>query len=157
WGGLSIAGATPGSGGGGAGSATAGGGPGQPAAGIVRLRDVARVELGGQNYSLACTFDGRPAAGLADFQLPGSNALDVGNRIRAKMEELKANFPDGVEYQIAYDTTPFIRESVNDVVHTLLEAVVLVGVVVLVFLQNWRATLIPLVAVPVAIVGTFAV
>jgi multidrug efflux pump len=141
------------------GSSSAGtsGGPGQPAVAIVRLRDVARVELGDQNYSLGCTFDGRPSVGLAVFQLPGTNALDVGNRIRAKMEELKANFPEGVEYQIAYDTTPFIRESVRDVVRTLLEAVVLVGIVVLVFLQSWRATLIPMIAVPVAIVGTFAV
>jgi multidrug efflux pump len=132
-------------------------GPGQPSVAIVRLRDVARVELGDQNYSLGCTFDGRPSVGLAVFQLPGTNALDVGNRIRAKMDELKANFPEGVEYQIAYDTTPFIRESVRDVVRTLLEAVVLVGIVVLVFLQSWRATLIPMIAVPVAIVGTFAV
>jgi multidrug efflux pump len=141
------------------GSSSAGttGGGGQPAVAIVRLRDVARVELGDQNYSLGCTFDGRPSVGLAVFQLPGTNALDVGNRIRAKMEELKANFPEGVEYQIAYDTTPFIRESVRDVVRTLLEAVVLVGIVVLVFLQSWRATLIPMIAVPVAIVGTFAV
>ncbi|HEV8003954.1 MAG TPA: efflux RND transporter permease subunit [Planctomycetaceae bacterium] len=141
------------------GSSTAGtiASPGQPAIAIVRLRDVARVELGDQNYSLGCTFDGRPSVGLAVFQLPGTNALDVGNRIRAKMEELKANFPEGVEYQIAYDTTPFIRESVRDVVRTLLEAVVLVGIVVLVFLQSWRATLIPMIAVPVAIVGTFAV
>jgi multidrug efflux pump len=135
---------------------TATGKPGQPAVGIVRLRDVARVELGDQNYNLACTFDGHPSVGLAVFQLPGTNALDVGNHIRAKMKELKAYFPDGVEYQIAYDTTPFIRESVLDVVRTLLVAVALVGVVVLVFLQNWRATLIPIVAVPVAIVGTFA-
>ncbi len=132
-------------------------GSGQPAVAIVRLRDVARLELGDQNYSLACTFDGRPSVGLAVFQLPGTNALDVGNRIRAKMEELKETFPEGVEYQIAYDTTPFIRESVRDVVRTLLEAVVLVGIVVLVFLQSWRATLIPMIAVPVAIVGTFAV
>jgi multidrug efflux pump len=139
------------------GGAAAGGGPGRPAVGIVRLRDVARVELGDQNYSLGCTFDGHPSVGLSVFQLPGSNALDVGDRIRAKMEELKATFPDGVEYQIAYDTTPFIRESVFDVVRTLLEAVALVGLVVLVFLQSWRATLIPMVAVPVAIVGTFAV
>ncbi|HUE14338.1 MAG TPA: efflux RND transporter permease subunit [Planctomycetaceae bacterium] len=133
------------------------GGPTPPTVGIVRLRDVARVELADQNYSLACTFDGRPSAGLAVFQLPGSNALTVGNQVRAKMEELKPSFPDGVEYEIAYDTTPFIRESVIDVVRTLFEAVALVGMVVLVFLQNWRATLIPMVAVPMAIVGTFAV
>ncbi|HEV3082844.1 MAG TPA: efflux RND transporter permease subunit, partial [Gemmataceae bacterium] len=131
--------------------------PGRPSASIVRLRDVARVELGDQNYNLACRFDGYPSVGLGIFQLPGTNALDVANRIRAKMEELKKDFPEGVEYQIAYDTTPFIRESVADVVRTLLEAVVLVGIVVLIFLQNWRAALIPLVAVPVAIVGTFAV
>jgi multidrug efflux pump len=158
WSSLSITGATPGSAGSGVLSAgTAGGGPGQPAVGIVRLRDVARVELGDQNYSLGCKFDGHPSVGLSVFQLPGANALNVANQIRAKMAELKKDFPEGVEYEIAYDTTPFIRESINDVVHTLLEAVMLVGVVVLVFLQNWRATLIPMVAVPVAIVGTFAV
>ena len=98
----------------------------------------------------------RPSAS-AVYQLPGTNALDVADRVRAKMEELKTRFPDGVDYDIAYDTTPFIRESVDDVVQTLLEAVVLVGVVVLVFLQDWRAVLMPLIAVPVAIIGTFAV
>jgi multidrug efflux pump len=132
-------------------------GPRPPAAAIVRLRDVARVEMGAQNYNQACTFDGRPSVGLGVHQLPGTNALDVANALRKKMAELKTRFPDGVEYEIAYDTTPFIRESVNDVVHTLLEAVVLVAIVVLAFLQNWRAALIPLVAVPVAIVGTFAI
>ena len=156
--GASIPGTTPGVAGSGVLSATTmGRGPGRPAAGIVRLRDVARVELGAQNYSLGGTFDGHPAVGLAIFQLPGTNALDVADRVRAKMEELKADFPEGVDYAIAYDTTPFIRESVADVVQTLLEAVMLVAIVVLVFLQNWRAALIPLVAVPVAIVGTFAV
>jgi multidrug efflux pump len=134
-----------------------GGPPGRPSASIVRLRDVARVELGDQLYTLGCTFDGHPSVGLAVFQLPGTNALNVANHIRAKMEELKADFPEGVEYAIAYDTTPFIRESVVDVVRTLLEAVALVGVVVLVFLQNWRAAVIPLVAVPVAIIGTFTI
>jgi hydrophobe/amphiphile efflux-1 (HAE1) family protein len=124
---------------------------------FVRLRDVARVELGAQNYNLSCTLDGRPSVGLAVFQLPGTNALDVADRVRNKIEQLKQRFPDGVDYQIAYDTTPFIRESVSDVVKTLLEAVVLVAVVVLAFLQSWRATLIPLIAVPVAILGTFAV
>jgi multidrug efflux pump len=136
---------------------TMGRGPGRPSAAIVRLRDVARVELGALNYTQGCTYDGRPSVGLGIHQLPGTNALDVGDRIRKKMEELRDRFPDGVEYEIAYDITPFIRESVDDVVRTLLEAVVLVGVVVLVFLQNWRAVLIPLIAVPVAIVGTFAV
>jgi multidrug efflux pump subunit AcrB len=86
--------------------------------GLVRLRDVARVELGAQNYNQACTFDGRPSVGLAVRQLPGTNALDVADRVRLKMEELEPGFPDGVEYRIAYDTTPFIRESVADVVRT---------------------------------------
>ena len=124
--------------------------------GIVRLRDVARVEMGAQNYNQFCTFDGKPSVGLAVFQLPGTNALDVADNIKKKMADLKTRFPDGIDYTIAYDITPFVRESVNDVVHTLLEAIVLVGLVVLVFLQNWRAVLIPLIAVPVAIVGTFA-
>jgi multidrug efflux pump len=124
---------------------------------IVRLRDVARVEMAAKSYTQASTFDGKPTVGLAIYQLPGTNALDVANAVRAKMQELKERFPDGVDYDIAYDITPFVRESVSDVVRTLLEAVVLVAVVVLLFLQNWRAALIPLLAVPVAIVGTFAV
>jgi multidrug efflux pump len=134
-----------------------GGGPPSPATSIVRLRDVARLEMGAQNYNSFATFDGRPSVGLAIHQLPGTNALNVQDRVQQKMEELRAQFPQGLEYEIAYDTTPFIRESVLDVVYTLLEAIGLVAVVVLVFLQNWRAALIPLVAVPVAIVGTFAV
>jgi multidrug efflux pump len=132
-------------------------GPHAPAAAVVRIRDIARVEMGAQNYNQAASFDGKPTVGLAVHQLPGSNALDTANRLRKKMAELKTRFPDGVEYDIAYDTTPFIRESVDDVVHTLLEAVALVALVVLAFLQNWRAALIPLVAVPVAIIGTFMV
>ncbi len=95
--------------------------------------------------------------GLAVYQLPGTNALDVADRVRAKMEELKSRFPDGVDYTIAYDTTPFIRESVSDVVRTLFIAVLLVAIVVLVFLQNWRSVIIPLIAVPVAIFSTFGV
>ncbi len=122
---------------------------------LVRLRDVARVELGSQQYNQSCTADGRPSVGLAVYQLPGTNALDVAERVKAKMEELKASFPEGLDYRIYHDTTPFIRESVADVVKTLLVAVLLVALVVLAFLQDWRATLIPLIAVPVAIVGTF--
>ncbi len=136
---------------------TMGRGPGPPAAAIVRLRDVARVELGAQQYTQACTFDGLPSVGLAVFQLPGTNALDVSDRVKAKMRELSRRFPADVDYRIGYDITPFIRESVDDVVHTLFEAVVLVGLVVLLFLQSWRAVIIPMVAVPVAIIGTFAV
>src|SRR5579883_1650263 len=131
--------------------------PASTSASIVRLRDVARVEMGAQNYNQASTFDGLPSVGLAIYQLPGTNALDVADAVKAKMKELKRRFPEGVDYDIAYDTTPFIRESVSDVVQTLLEAVVLVAIVVLAFLQNWRAAIIPLLAVPVAIVGTFAV
>jgi multidrug efflux pump len=131
--------------------------PAQPAASVVRLRDVARVELGALNYNQACTFDGQPSVGLGIYQLPGTNALDVADSVRAKMDQLKTHFPDDMDYQIAYDTTPYIRESVADVVRTLWEATLLVGVVVLVFLQNWRSVLIPLIAVPVAIISTFAV
>jgi multidrug efflux pump len=128
-----------------------------PSIPLVRLRDVARVELGAQNYNLGCTFDGKPSVGMSIFQLPGTNALDVANRVRQKLEELKWQFPEGVDYQVAYDTTPYIRESVLDVVRTLIETVILVALVVLLFLQNWRAALIPLLAVPVAIVGTLSV
>jgi multidrug efflux pump len=136
-------------------SATLRGNP--PTVGVVRLKDVATVEMGAQNYNQFCTFDGRPSVGLAVFQLPNTNALDVADRAKKKMEELKSRFPEGIEYTIAYDITPFVRESVADVIRTLLEAIVLVALVVLLFLQNWRAVLIPLAAVPVAIIGTFAV
>jgi multidrug efflux pump len=132
------------------------GGP-DPAAGIVRVRDVARVELAAATYDNGATFDGKPSCGLAVRLLPDANALDVADRIREKMAELKPKFPEGIGYDIAYDTTPFIRESIQDVVLTLFEAVGLVALVVLVFLQSWRATLIPMIAVPVAILGTFAV
>jgi multidrug efflux pump len=128
-----------------------------PVPGIVRLRDVARVELGAQNYNQSCSFDGRPSVGLSIYQLPGTNALDVGDRVRAKMEELKKRFPDGVDYGIAYDTTPFIRESVGEVFKTLRDAVILVGLVVLVFLQDWKTMILPMIDVPVSLIGTFAV
>ncbi|HEX5273133.1 MAG TPA: efflux RND transporter permease subunit, partial [Gemmataceae bacterium] len=134
-----------------------GNGPPSPASGLVRLRDVARLERGAQNYNISCTFDGHPSVGLAVYQLPGTNALDVADRVRARMSELEQQFPDGVKYAIAYDTTPFIRESIYDVVKTLLEAVVVVGVVVLLFLQDWRAMILPMIDVPVSLIGTFAV
>ena len=95
--------------------------------------------------------------GLAIFQLPDANALDTADRVKAKMEELKKNFPEGIDYEIRYDTTPYIRESIHEVFKTLRDAIILVAVVVLLFLQNWRSAIIPLIAVPVAIVGTFAV
>ncbi len=138
-------------------SASTAGGPTAQSTSIVRLRDVGRVVLGSQQYNQSCTLDGRPSVALSIFQLPGSNALSTAEGVYAKMKELKARFPDGLEYKIVYDTTPFIRESVNEVFATLRDAVILVAIVVLIFLQNWRAAIIPLIAVPVAIVGTFAV
>ncbi|RLS78499.1 MAG: multidrug efflux RND transporter permease subunit [Planctomycetota bacterium] len=127
--------------------------PGTP---LVRLRDVARIELGAAGYDQTCRYNGRPSVGLAVFQLPNTNALECSDAIQRKMKDLSTRFPAGLEYAIGYDTTPFITESIMEVVKTLWEAVGLVTLVVLLFLQNWRATLIPLVAVPVAIVGTFA-
>ena len=127
-----------------------------PATGIVRLRDVARVVLGSQQYEQSCTLNGKPSVALSVYQLPGSNALKTAEKVYDKMKELQTRFPPGIEYRIVYDTTPFIQESVNDVYYTLGEAIILVTLVVLAFLQNWRAALIPMVAVPVAIIGTFA-
>ncbi len=124
---------------------------------IVRLRDVGRVELGAQMYDQTCRLDGQPSVGLAVFQLPGSNALDVADKIKAKMRELNKSFPAGLEYRIVYDTTPFIQESVDEVLKTLLDAVILVAIVVLLFLQDWRAMILPMIDVPVSLVGTFAV
>ena len=124
---------------------------------IVRMRDVARIEMGAQGYDQTCTLDGKPSVALSIYQLPGTNALKTAKLVRDKMEELKQRFPEGLEYSIVYDTTPFINESINEVFITLIDAVLLVAFVVLLFLQNWRSAIIPLVAVPVAIIGTFAV
>ncbi len=124
---------------------------------LVRLKDIARVELGAKNENISCSVNSKPAVSLAVFQLPDANALETADLVKAKIEELKADFPPGLNYEIRYDTTPFIRESINEVFKTLREAIILVAAVVLLFLQNWRSALIPLVAVPVAIVGTFAV
>jgi multidrug efflux pump subunit AcrB len=124
---------------------------------LVRLSDVANIELGALAYDQSCTLNGRPSVALSVYQLPGSNALEVANRVRTRMRELKDRFPDGLDYDIVYDTTPFINQSIHEVYTTLRDAVILVAVVVLLFLQNWRSAIIPLVAVPVAIIGTFAV
>jgi multidrug efflux pump subunit AcrB len=124
---------------------------------LVYLRDVAKIELGAQSYDQTCTLDGKASVALSVYQLPGSNALEVANLVKERMARLKRNFPPGMDYAIVYDTTPFINESIAEVFETLFDAVVLVAVVVLVFLQNWRSALIPLIAVPVAVVGTFAV
>jgi multidrug efflux pump subunit AcrB len=124
---------------------------------LTRLKDIARVELGAKNQDINCKVNGVPSASLAIFQLPDANALDVADVVKDKMKELAKSFPPGMQFEIRYDTTPYIRESIHEVYKTLFEAVVLVAFVVLLFLQNWRSAIIPLVAVPVAIIGTFAV
>jgi hydrophobe/amphiphile efflux-1 (HAE1) family protein len=124
---------------------------------ITRLRDIARVELGSSNYALRSLLNNKPAVALPIFQRPGSNAIEISNNVRAKMAELKKTFPEGIDYNIVYDPTVFVRGSIKAVVHTLLEALLLVVLVVILFLQTWRASIIPLAAVPVSLVGTFAV
>jgi hydrophobe/amphiphile efflux-1 (HAE1) family protein len=148
--------------------------PAGQSAAVVRLRDVVTprrefvdetgrkqtvggVELGAQQYDQSAALDGEPTVALTIYGLPGANAIDTAQGVYAKMEELKKRFPEGMDYRIVYDTTPFIHESVNEVFKTLRDATILVALVVLVFLQTWRAAIIPLVAVPVAVVGTFAV
>ncbi len=122
----------------------------------LRLKDVATTELGIRNYDVDGKLNGKSTALLIVYQQPGANALDVADKIHAKMEDLAKNFPKGISYKIPYDTTEFVKVSIESVIHTFFEALVLVIVVVFVFLQNWRATLIPCLAVPVSIVGTFA-
>jgi multidrug efflux pump subunit AcrB len=124
---------------------------------VTYLKDVARTELGARSQDQTLTLDRQPSVGLAIFQLPGSNALDVADRIKARMRELEKRFPQGLKYEIAYDTTPFIRESVAEVFNTLRDAVILVAVVVLLFLQDWKSLLLPVIDVAVSLVGTFAV
>jgi HAE1 family hydrophobic/amphiphilic exporter-1 len=128
-----------------------------PDGSIVRMKDVARVELGAQSYSQIGRLNGRPAAVISVYQLPGSNAIDTMNRAKQLMEELKTRFPEDLDYTISLDTTLAVSEGIKEIVTTLLEAMVLVIIVVFVFLQNWRSTLIPLLAVPVSLIGTFAV
>ena len=124
---------------------------------LVFLADVAQVELGAQDYSMTSSLDGKPATALGIFQLPGSNALATTKGVRERMKELSASFPPGLEYRIVYDPTQFVKQSVDAVYHTLFEALILVLIVVLIFLQTWRATVITLLAVPVSTIGTFAV
>jgi len=125
--------------------------------GILRLRDVARIELAASEYSLRSLLDNKPAVALVVFQAPLSNAIALSNDVRDTMEGLKKDFPGGMDYQIVYDPTRFVQQSINAVIATLVEAVLLVVVVVIVFLKTWRASVIPLLAVPVSIIGTFAV
>ncbi|ETF07199.1 efflux RND transporter permease subunit [Pseudomonas glycinis] len=124
---------------------------------ITRLKDIARIELGSSQYALRSLLNNQPAVAIPIFQRPGSNAIDISNEVRGKMEELKKGFPQGMDYSIVYDPTIFVRGSIEAVVHTLFEALILVVLVVILFLQTWRASIIPLVAVPVSLIGTFAV
>jgi hydrophobe/amphiphile efflux-1 (HAE1) family protein len=123
---------------------------------VVYLRDVARIELGPETYAVRSVLDGKPGVQIPLYQLPGANALDLSKRVHEKMAVLARSFPEGISYSIDYDPTVFVRSSITAVIHTLIEAVVLVVLVVVVFLQTWRASVIPLVAVPVAIIGTLA-
>ena len=124
---------------------------------LTHLKDVARLELGANSYSLRALLNNKSAAAIPLFEAPGANALQLSADVRATMERLSKDFPDGVQYRVVYDPTQFVRESINAVIVTLLEAVALVVLVVIIFLQTWRASIIPLVAVPVSIIGTFAV
>ncbi|WP_115718361.1 efflux RND transporter permease subunit [Gallaecimonas mangrovi] len=124
---------------------------------ITRIKDIGHVALGADSYALRSLLDNKQAVAMPIFQRPGSNAIDLSNEVRAKMAELKKKFPQGMDYSIVYDPTVFVRDSIKAVAHTLLEAIVLVVLVVILFLQTWRASIIPLVAVPVSLVGTFAV
>jgi multidrug efflux pump len=128
-----------------------------PDGSIIRLKDVARIELGAQTYSMIGRLNGKPSAVIAVYQLPGSNAINTVDRAKKLMEEMKQRFPAGLDYEISLDTTLAVREGIKEIVHTLFEALVLVLIVVFIFLQGWRATLIPLLAVPVSLVGTFAI
>ena len=121
------------------------------------LKDVARLEMGSNSYALRALLDNKSAVAIPIFEAPNANALQLSTDVRAAMAELSKDFPEGVEYSIVYDPTQFVRESIDSVIHTLLEAVILVALVVIVFLQSWRASIIPLLAVPVSVVGTFAV
>lgn len=124
---------------------------------LVRLRDVARIEMGSGSYALRSQLNNKDAVGIGIFQSPGANAIDLSNAVRAKMAELATRFPEDMQWAAPYDPTVFVRDSIRAVVQTLLEAVVLVVLVVILFLQTWRASIIPLIAVPVSVVGTFSI
>ncbi|MFH1660556.1 MAG: multidrug efflux RND transporter permease subunit [Pseudomonadota bacterium] len=124
--------------------------------GLLRLKDVARIELGAYSYEQSVTLDGQPTIAMGVFLQTGANALEVAEKVRQKMDELKKKFPEGMGYVIPFDTTRFVSASINEVVKTLIEAMILVLAVVYIFLQSWRATLIPMVAVPISLIGTFA-
>lgn len=123
---------------------------------LLRIKDIGRVEINARSQDVSNRFDGKATVGLAIWQLPDANALDTADAVKAKMYELSQDFPEDLVYEVGFDTTPFIRESVAEVFHALRDAIILVAIVVLIFLQGWRAAIIPLIAVPVAIIGTFA-
>ena len=123
----------------------------------MRVKDIARVELGAKSSDQAARYNGSPATGIAIYQLPGANALATAEGVRKAMAELRSRFPEDTDYDVMYDTTVFVKATIESVIHTLVEAFVLVAIVVFVFLGNLRATVIPIIAVPVALVGTFAV
>ena len=127
-----------------------------PDGGVTHLRDIARIQLDASEYGLRSLLDNKPAVAMAINQSPGANSLQISDEVRKTMAELKQDMPAGVDYKIVYDPTQFVRSSIKAVVHTLLEAIALVVIVVIVFLQTWRASLIPLIAVPVSIIGTFS-
>src|SRR5207248_10568091 len=124
---------------------------------VTRLRDVARIELGASEFGLRALLNNKSAVAIVVFQAPGSNALALSSGVREKMSELKTRFPQGLDWSAVYDPTVFVRESIREVIRTLLEATLMVVLVVVLFLQTWRASIIPLAAVPISIVGTFAV
>ncbi|MCG8637957.1 MAG: efflux RND transporter permease subunit, partial [Desulfobacterales bacterium] len=130
---------------------------GSPGKGMVRLKDVARIELGAKSYNMSCTSMGDESAVIGIFLQPGANALEVGNRVKTRMVELSKRFPDGIVYNIGFDTTDYVEESINEVVETLYIAAVLVVAVILIFLQNWKAAVIPIITIPVSLIGTFGV
>ncbi|MCL2658177.1 MAG: multidrug efflux RND transporter permease subunit [Betaproteobacteria bacterium] len=129
---------------------------GDSKSGILRLRDIARIELGAQNYDAFTRLDGNPSVGMAVFLQTGANALDTAKAVKSWMDDYSKRFPEGVSYFVPYDTSAFVQSSIEEVIHTLLEAAALVVIVVYLFLQSWRATLIPMLAVPVSLIGTFA-
>src|SRR4029078_13272226 len=123
---------------------------------IVRIRDIGRAEMRAKSEDINNRFDEKPTVGIAIFPLPDANALETADLVKEKVKELSKDFPEDVDFEVGYDTTPFICESIEEVVKALRDAIILVAIVVLVFLRGWRSAIIPLIAVPVAIVGTFA-
>ena len=124
---------------------------------ILRLRDVAHIDLGSASYSVVSQLDGRPTAAIAIYQQPGSNSLDVSTGVKAKMQELSQNFPAGVQYNVTLDTTDVIHASIDEVMVTFFETTLLVVLVIFLFLQNWRAVIIPCITIPVSLIGTLAI